>query len=89
MGATATADPLRAKALKCIRERRVAVLRVAPDAHWRPTLVIARVRSSRDLHPYRVQLIAGRWTCTCREGLRDEPCAHVAAVVLVTTGAAA
>lgn len=79
------ADPLRAKALACLREGRVAVLRVLPDAHWRPRLVIARVRSSRDAHPYRVRLLSGRWSCTCRDGLRDQPCPHVAAVVLVTT----
>lgn len=78
-------DPLRAKALACLREGRVAVLRVLPDDRWRPELVVARVRSSRDQHPYRVQYREERWSCSCAAGLRDEPCPHLAAVMLVTT----
>lgn len=84
-----TTDPLRAKALACLREGRVAVLRVLPDPRWQPVLVLARVRSSRDGHPYRVQLHGSRWSCTCRAGMRDEPCPHIAAVMLVTTQGAA
>lgn len=79
------ADPLRRKALQCIREHRVMVLGVRLDAAWKPVRVVARVRSSRDAHPYRVQLRVGNWSCTCREGLRNEPCGHSAAVALVTT----
>lgn len=82
-------DPMRAKALACLREGRVTVLGVQLDAVWKPVRVVARVRSSRDHHPYRVILRAGMWTCTCREGMRNEPCAHVAAVALVTTVEAA
>lgn len=83
------ADPLRSRALACLREGRVTVLRVTVNDAWRPVVVFARVLSSRDRHPYRVQLRAGTWTCTCREGLRDQPCAHVTAVALVTTAGVA
>jgi hypothetical protein len=82
----AAADPLRSKALACLREGRVSVLLVRPDDRWKPELIVARVRSSRDAHPYRVELRSGRWSCNCRDGMRDEQCAHVAAVTLVTTG---
>jgi uncharacterized Zn finger protein len=84
-----TADPIRSKALGCLREGRVTVLGVKLDPAWRPIAVVARVSSSRDRHPYRVRLLAGAWSCTCRAGLRDEPCPHVAAVALVTTAGAA
>lgn len=79
-------DPIRSKALACLREGRVTVLGVKLDAAWRPIRVAARVRSSRDGHPYRVQLSLGNWSCTCRAGMRNEPCPHVAAVALVTIG---
>lgn len=82
----AATDPLRAKALACLREGRVNLLRVLPDTHWKPVVVVARVRSSRDQHPYRVWFKNARWSCTCRDGLRKEHCAHVAAVQLVTIG---
>jgi uncharacterized Zn finger protein len=82
-------DPLRSKALACLREGRVTVFGVKLDDGWRPIAVLARVRSSRDRHPYRVVLRDGVWSCTCRAGLRDEPCPHVAAVALVTTAEAA
>lgn len=82
-------DPMRAKALACLREGRVTVLGVRLDAGWQPVRVVARVRSSRDAHPYRVQLRAGQWTCNCRDGLHNQPCAHTAAVALVTTVEAA
>lgn len=55
----AHADPLRPKALACLRDSRVAVLGVKLDAAWHPIRVVARVRSSRDQHPYRVQLRVG------------------------------
>lgn len=79
------ADPMRAKALACLREGRVTVLGVKLDAGWKPARVVARVRSSRDGHAYRVQLRVRDWSCTCRDGLRNQPCAHAAAVALVTT----
>jgi len=74
------ADPIRSKALACLREGRVTVYGVKLDDRWRPVVVLARVLSSRDRHPYKVQLRDGAWSCGCREGLRGEPCAHVAAV---------
>lgn len=83
------ADPIRSKALSCLREGRVTVYGVKLDDAWRPVVVLARVLSSRDRHPYRVQFRDGAWSCDCREGLRCEPCAHVAAVQLVTQAAAA
>lgn len=78
-------DPMRSKALACLREGRVTVLGVKLDAAWHPVAVVARVRSSRDQHPYRVLLRMGMWSCDCRDGQHDQPCAHVAAVQLVTT----
>lgn len=84
-----TADPLRSKALAVLREARCTVLRVRVDDVWRPVAVLARVRSSRGRQFYRVQLTKEGWSCTCAAGTRDEPCAHIAAVMLVTTAAAA
>lgn len=81
-----TADPLRSRALACLREGRVTVLAVGVDKQWQPIRVLARVRSSRDDHLYRIRRIAGTWSCTCREGLREQPCPHVRAVAMVTTG---
>jgi hypothetical protein len=83
------ADPMRSRALACLRSGRVTVYGVKLDDAWKPIVVLARVRSSRDRHPYRVQFRDGDWSCDCREGLHGEPCAHVAAVQLVTTEAAA
>lgn len=84
-----TKDPLRPKALSCLREGRVRVLGVRLDARWRPVRILARVRSSRDGHPYRVELRLNDWSCTCRDGQHGEPCAHVRAVQLVTAEDAA
>jgi len=78
------ADPMRAKALACLREGRVSVLRAETD----PRRVWAHVKSSRDGYRYRVALQGGKWVCDCRLGLRGEQCAHVAAVALVTTAEA-
>jgi len=83
------ADSVRSKALACLREGRVTVYGIKLDDEWRPTVVLARVLSSRDRHPYRVQFRDDAWSCDCREGQRGEPCAHVAAVELVTTRGAA
>jgi hypothetical protein len=88
------ADPRRRKALACLREGRVSVLFVSASSSelvttWQqvePLAVLARVRSSRDRHPYRVQYDKSTWSCDCREGRRDLPCAHTLAVALVTTG---
>jgi hypothetical protein len=86
----ATTDPARSKALACLREARVAVLAVKLSADWRPVLVMARVKSSRDnVKPYRVRFSAGQWTCTCDARIADGPCPHIRAVSLVTTEAAA
>lgn len=82
-------DPIRTRALACLREGRVTVLGVKLDAAWRPVAVVARVRSSRDGHQYRVMLRAGTWTCDCRDGMRNNTCPHAAAVALVTAKAAA
>lgn len=82
-------DPMRSKALACLRELRVNILRVRVGDDWRPVMVFARVRSSQGRHFYRVQLRDGVWTCTCTAGSHDEPCPHVAAVTYVTTASAA
>lgn len=82
-------DPIRSKALACLRELRVNILRVRVGDDWRPVMVFARVRSSRGPHFYRVQLRDGTWTCTCTAGTRDEQCPHVLSVQYVTTESAA
>jgi hypothetical protein len=83
------ADPVRAKALACLREARVTVMAVKLSAEWRPVLVMARVKSSRDnVRPYRVRFSAGQWTCTCDSRVSDGACPHIHAVSLVTTAAA-
>jgi hypothetical protein len=80
------ADPLRRKALQCLREGRTRVIQVSGG------VVVAVVRSSRDGHPYNVEYnpargdLRGGWSCDCREGRRELPCAHTLAVALVTTG---
>lgn len=79
------ADPLRSKALACLREGRVTVYGVGCDAKWRIVSVVARVRSSQDRHPYLTRFSNGNWSCDCRDGQRDLPCPHVVAVALVTT----
>ena len=97
-GARPPVDPFRKRALACIREGRVSVVFVKSESDERvttwqqvvPTAVLARVLSSRDRHPYRVKFegsfVGGAWSCDCREGRRDLPCAHTLAVALVTTG---
>jgi hypothetical protein len=77
------ATPLRPKALAVLREGRLTMLRVeCRNTAHEVDEVIARVQSSREGGPaYAVDLSFGQWTCTCR---RDEPCAHIAAVQLVT-----
>ena len=88
---TQTTNPLRRKALACIREGRVAIRRVETNALTDNDDIYkvgAIVRSSRDNHPYRVEYhgVIAKWSCDCREGRRDLPCAHTLAVALVTTG---
>lgn len=80
------ADPRRRKALACIREGRVRIDRVIKEADDFYTRVSAVVRSSRDGHEYFIRLCGRKWSCDCREGRRDLPCAHTLAVALVTTG---
>jgi len=75
---------VRPAALRAIGTGRVTVLSVKLDAEWKPARVVAAVRSSSNGHRYRVQLRAGTWCCTCRDGLRGEDCSHVQAVALVT-----
>lgn len=81
-------DPMRQRALGILREGRCSVVRAVDDEFHVPQRVMAIVRSSRPNHsPYAVELLRdGSWTCTCHAGMRDEPCAHVHAVQLVTTG---
>lgn len=82
-------DPMRSKALACLRELRVNILRVRVGDDWRPEAVFARVRSSQGRHHYRVQFRDGQWTCTCTAGVRSESCPHALAVQFVTTESAA
>jgi hypothetical protein len=85
---TSTASPLRSKALSVLREGRLTVLRAdcVKQSHV-VDQVIARVRSSRQGGPaYAVDFLDGVWDCTCT---RPAPCAHVAAVQLVTGHAGA
>ncbi len=81
----ATADPLRARALACLRESRVVVRHAeilgGAGSNASPTVVIATVRSSREgQRPYRVDLLNDRWTCTCTV----TPCPHLLAVKMCT-----
>ena len=81
-------DPLRSKALACLREGRVTVLGVKLDEKWRPVSVVARVLSSRDRHPYRVRIEQGKTSCNCRDGMNGDRCPHGVAVALVTSDGA-
>lgn len=83
------ADPMRSRALACLRETRVNILRVRVGDDWRPVMVFARVRSSRGRQFYRVQLRDGVWTCTCTAGSHGDPCPHALSVQFVTTESAA
>jgi uncharacterized Zn finger protein len=79
---------LRTRALPILREGRACIVRAEPgqvitDPAWS---VIALVTSSRtpDLR-YVVDFDAGEWACTCGAGITTPgPCAHVAAIQLVT-----
>lgn len=82
MTMAATRSPIRTKALAILREQRLRLVTVkCPDGGTVPDLILARVKGFHGV--YAVDLIAGRWTCTCREGL-DGECAHAWAVRLVT-----
>lgn len=75
---------IRAKALSCLRDGRVAVLRARTNrGEVRPYEVVAMVTSSRGEHiRYCVDLTAGiGWWCTCE---KNRECVHAAAVQLVT-----
>lgn len=78
------AKALRTRALAILREGRCQVLISKWDGHSEtPECVVFRVRSSREGgRPYAVDFLDGVWSCTCG----TEPCAHVAAVQLVTLG---
>lgn len=87
---TAVHSPLRRAALAALRTERVRMKYVRADSGLTVVEVIAQVLSSREGGPrYAVDLRAGAWHCTCREGLRGVVCKHVHAVQLVTTGAVA
>jgi hypothetical protein len=85
-------DPMRAKALTILREGRLSVCRATDNEAHEPQRVMALVTSSRPgVGRYAVEMSAGgqSWSCTCRDGMQDLPCAHVAALRLVTVGVAA
>lgn len=75
---------LRAKALGYLRDAKVHVLhaRTEPSAR-RPVEVVAIVEAHTGVR--RVELTAGSWACSCQAVVSDgQPCAHLAAVQLVT-----
>jgi hypothetical protein len=76
------AKALRTKALSILREGRCRVLISKWDGHSdAPEFVVFRVLSSREGGPrYAVDFLDGVWSCTCGQS----PCAHVAAVQLVS-----
>ena len=75
-------DKRRQKALAILREQRLRVLTCAtPGAASRPELIIARVKGHMAV--YAIDLLNGRWSCTCLDG-RAGDCAHAWAVRLVT-----
>jgi hypothetical protein len=78
----AAAD-IRGKSLSCLRDGRVTVvLARAPTPSGPADAVCAFVDSSRGNGlRYVVDLMAGAWSCTCRD---VEGCPHIAAVQLVT-----
>jgi hypothetical protein len=79
--ATATATPLRAKALAVLRSGRLQVLKAQCNDSLDLVELVCRVRSSREgVHPYAVDYLDETWTCTCRLGAG---CAHIAAARLI------
>lgn len=79
---TATATPLRSKALAVLREGRLSVVSARSTSALELTELVVRVRSSREGGPsYAVDYLDGVWDCTCR---RPQPCAHVTAAQLVS-----
>jgi hypothetical protein len=86
-----TDKALRSKALAALREGRVCVTRAdkadPETGTLRPQLVEAAVRSSRPGdRVYAVDMVGGKWLCTCQSGNSGDLCAHVAAVQMVTGG---
>lgn len=75
---------LRSKSLAYLRDGKVTIGAARrPRKADRPDFVSARVIGHHAA--YRVHLLAGRWTCSCQTEWSDgEPCAHLAAVQLVT-----
>ena len=79
---------LRRKALAIIREERLTVLGAAcrlgrsGEQDAVVDMLTVRVLSSRaSIRPYVVDLLYGRWTCTCRA---TAVCPHIRAAQLVT-----
>ena len=80
-------DPLRGRALAILREGRLTVVyaRTSRDGGAVPDQLIVAVRSSRDGGgTYAIDFLDGVWTCTCRDGAQNRPCAHMEAARLVT-----
>jgi hypothetical protein len=75
---------VRAKALGYLRDQKLHVLYARTPADARsPVAVIAVVEAHTAVR--RVELRDGTWTCDCKTVLDDGlPCAHLAAVQLVT-----
>lgn len=75
---------LRAKSLNYLRTGLVHVLHARTEAtSRRPVEVVAIVEAHTGVR--RVELTGGTWSCSCQAVLSDGlPCAHVAAVQLVT-----
>lgn len=83
-------SPLRKNALAAYRSGRIQMIEVRSGWDLKPEKVTARVLSSRDGGgTYAVDLLDGEWRCTCIRGRHHEPCAHVHAVQLCTTGVSA
>lgn len=84
--AVVTVPELRPKAMAALRDGRVNIVRArCRDTELAPFEVVALVRSSRDIEQkYAVDLFNGEWSCVGRFAACPQPCAHVAAVQLVT-----
>lgn len=77
-------DSHRTSALAILRSGRLTMLHVlsAGDAVHQ---VVARVQSSRTGGPrYAVDLLDGRWACTCSAWTQANRCSHLLAVQMVT-----
>lgn len=78
-------DPLRSRALAILREGRLTVIYARNTGDSEPDQLVVAVRSSRDGGgTYAIDFLDGAWTCTCRDGAQNRPCAHMEAARLVT-----